>query len=169
MTALLILSLLSAEPKALVGFTGFSKDGAHFAWVSPGSAKAMKSHFVKIVGLGGGEPELSMFFPGEAASEKEARTRLKDFTDKRTPAPKDLQLEAALTASPPKLALVRGGKRVEVDLGKYPFEKTDVAEAWGVSADGKYVAIHIHGPDVPGLLSKGGGNDFESYALAPLP
>jgi hypothetical protein len=165
----ILLAILAAEPSSLIGFAGFSADGSRFAWVAPGASKAMSSQFVKIAKPGSSEPEMSMFFPDEASSVKKARETLKGFTTRRTPAPKDLTIDAQLTQSPPKLALVRGGKRVEVDLGKYPYEKTDVAELWGVSSDGKHVAIHIHGPDVPGVLSKGGGNDFVVYVIAPVP
>lgn len=169
MTALILLSLLGAEPKSLIGFAGFSKDGASFAWVAPGASKATNTQYVKITKVGAAEPELSLLFPDDAASVKKAEQTLKVFSNKRTPAPKDLKIESQITQTPPKLTLVRGEKKVEVELGKYPFEKTDVAEVWGVSADGKHVAIQIHGPDVPGLLSKGGGNDFVQYFLAPLP
>ena len=34
---------------------------------------------------------------------------------------------------------------------------------------GKTVAVHIAGPDVPGLLSKGGGGTFHFVYIAPLP
>lgn len=169
MTALMLLSILAAEPKSLVGFAGFSKDGASFAWVAPGASKATNTQYVKITKVGAGEPELSLLFPDEAASVKKAQETLKAFSNKRTPAPKDLKIESQITLTPPKLTLVRGEKRVEVELGKYPFEKTDIAEVWGVSADGKHVAIQIHGPDVPGLLSKGGGNDFVQFFIAPMP
>ncbi len=165
--ALAVLSLLAAEPK--LGFAGFSEDGQRFAWIAPGASKAMKSEFVKIISPGTTEPQMSILFPGDKESEKEAHEKLKGFSDKRTPAPKDLKIEAKLTAKPPELTLVRGAKRVAVDMGKYPFESTDVAELWGVSHDGKHVAIWVHGPDVPGLLSKGGGNDFQLYVIAPVP
>src|SRR5688572_28468321 len=113
--ALVVFSLMTAEPK--LGFAGFSADGKRFAWIAPGASKAMKSQFVKIVSPGSTEPEISILFPGDKESEKEAHERLKGFSDKRTPAPKDLKVEGKLAASPPELTLVRGAKRVGVDVG----------------------------------------------------
>lgn len=168
---ILAVALLTAAPapEPLVGFAGFSKDGTRFAWIAPGASKSMKSQFVKIASVGKPDPELGLFFPGDPAGEKETRAKLKDFARTRRPAPADLKLEAQLTARPPTLFLVRGATRVAVDVGQAPYPPTDVAELWGASADGKHVAIHIHGPDVPGVLSKGGGNDFVSYFVAAVP
>lgn len=169
--SVLIAALLLAGPAPvqLIGFAGFSKDGTKFAWVAPGASREMKSQFVKITAVGKPDPEMDLFFPGDAAGEKKIREKLKDFSTTKKAAPADLKIEATLTARPPKLALVRGGKRVEVDIGPAQYPDTDVAELWGVSADGKHAAIFIHGPDVPGVLSKGGGNDFVSYFVAAVP
>ncbi len=162
MVALVLLSLLAADQKPLVGFVGFSADGTRFAWVAPGATKGMRSQFVKIATVGKGAPELSLLMMGDAVSERKARKRLKDFSGKRTPAPDDVTVVAALTLSPPKLTLGRGERRVPVDLGLAPYEKSDVAELWGVSPDGRHVAIRVHGPDVA-------GGTFELYVVAPLP
>lgn len=171
MRLLLIAAVLTAgpAPTPLIGFAGFSRDGTKFAWVAPGASKSMKSQFLKVATVGKADPELSVFFPGDPAGEADARAKLKDFSTKRTAAPAGLKLEATLAARPPKLAIVRGDKRVDVDLGSAPFPETDVAEIWGVSADGKHLVVHVHGPDVPGVLSKGGGNDFVAYYVAPVP
>lgn len=48
-------------------------------------------------------------------------------------------------------------------------DETDAAEPWGTSSDGKDVAIHVSGPDAPGVLSKGGGNPLHFVFVAAIP
>lgn len=91
------------------------------------------------------------------------------FTSTQRPVPADVTLTANLTAKPPTLAVVRAGKNTVIPIGAYPYPPTDVAELWGVSEDGAYVAVHIHGKDVPGILSKGNGGTFHFFFVGKLP
>jgi hypothetical protein len=152
-----------AQPSS--GFTGFSTDGKRFAWVAPGRADI---YFLKVISVGEDQPKGKPIFE-DAESQKELKARLAEFSPTRTPAPADLKLTGDITTTPPVLSVERGGKSVKVPLGEYPFPPTDAAEIWGVSADGKHVAIHIAGKDVPGMLSKGEGKDFHFFFVATVP
>lgn len=81
----------------------------------------------------------------------------------------DIAITGDLRTTPPTLGLVRGGRTVHVPIGALPYPDTDVATVWGVSDDGKHVAVSIRGPDVPGLLSNGQGGAFQFFFVAPAP
>ncbi|MDB4995694.1 MAG: hypothetical protein JWM74_3126 [Myxococcaceae bacterium] len=158
----------ASPPDAFRDFAGFSKDGKSFAWVAASPALA---ELIKLQTITEGATDPTMDFADTDEGKKTAKAKLDKggFTNVRTPAPADLTLDSELTATPPKLALVRAGKRKDVPIGKYPYPPTDVADIWGVSSDGKHVAVHIHGKDVPGLFSKGGGGTFHFYFVAAAP
>lgn len=153
---------------AVPGFAGFSQDGMQFAWVVP-SPKVPELIKLSIISTGDDDPKTQLVDTPEGRERGKARLLSDGFTAVRRPVPSDLTFEANLTASPPTFTLVRGSKRGMRHIGKYPFEPTDVAELWGLSADGEHVAIHIHGKDVPGLLSKGGGGTFHFFFVAQVP
>jgi hypothetical protein len=148
------------------GFAGFSADGTSFAWVTPGLTGEI--YYLKIIAVGEEEPELNAVFP-ESTSQKELKAKLQAFSPERHAPPADLSLAGDLTMSPPRLVLVRGSASVPVPVGNAPYPPTDGAEIYGVSADGKHVAIHVGGKDVEGALSKGGGNDFHFFFVVALP
>ena len=149
-----------AGPKT---FTGLSKDGKRFAWLAPSTAGIV---WLKIAELDKSEPALKVV---DNPDDPEIKTMLADFSPDRKPAGSDLVLQGEITASPPTLAIVRGARSVVVPIGPAPYEPTDAAEIWGVSVDGKYLAIHIAGKDVPGVLSKGGGADFHTFFVVAAP
>jgi hypothetical protein len=149
------------------GFTGFSNDGTKFAWLAP-SASGGDARFLKIASVGQAEPALKTVYPDDE-SQKEMKAKLVGFSTDRRPAPAELSLAGDITTTPPHLDVVRDGKRAAVPVGEYPFPPTDAAEIWGMSADGKHLAVHIGGKDVPGLLSKGGGEDFHTFFVVALP
>lgn len=153
---------------AVAGFAGFSKDGTQFAWVAP-SPMAPDVIKLSIISIGDDEPKTQFVDTPEGKTRGNARLTSDGFTGVKRPVPSDLTFEASLTTAPPTITLIRGGKRGVRPIGKYPFEPTDVAELWGMSEDGTHVAIHIHGKDVPGLLSKGGGGTFHFFFVAQVP
>lgn len=134
---------------AVPGFAGFSGDGMLFAWVLP-SPKDPELIKLSIIGTGDDDPKTLFVDTPDGRARGKARLESDGFTAIRRPVPADLTFEANLLSSPPSLTLVRGGKRGMRRIGKYPFEPTDVAELWGMSADGEHVAIHVHSKDVPG-------------------
>ena len=144
-------------------FTGLSKNGKRFAWLAPSTAGIV---WLKIAELGVPDPVLMSV---ENVDDPEVKAKLADFSPDRKPAGSDLVLRGEITTTPPTLSVVRGDRSVAVPIGPAPYEPTDSAEIWGVSADGKYLAIHIAGKDVPGVLSKGGGADFHSFCVVASP
>lgn len=153
---------------AVAGFAGFSKDGRSFAWVvpSPSVPDLLK---LSTITIGQDQPALSFVDSPEGRAKGKAALVAGGFTNTKRPVPRDVTMEANLTAKPPTLSVVRGGKSVAIPIGAYPYPPTDVAELWGVSEDGATVAIHIHGKDVPGLLSKGTGGTFHFFFVGKLP
>jgi hypothetical protein len=147
-------------------FAGFAKDSQRFAWITP--SLTGKLSYLKTIVAGDTEPQQKVVFPDPEA-QKELDAALAAFSTERRAVPDDVTLEADLAATPPTLRLVRGGASVAVPIGQAPYPPTDQAELWGTSADGKRVAIHITGPDVPGTFSKGGGPDFHFFFVAMLP
>jgi hypothetical protein len=152
--------------KQLTGFMGFSKDGTRFAWVAPGSAGDIE--WLKVITVGKDTPDQSIADTDDAGK-KELETKLADFTKDRVAPPADLALSGDLTTKPPGLKLTRGDKSVDVPVGQDPYPATDGAEIWGMSADGKHVAIHIAGKDVPGVVTSGKGRDFHFFFVVPAP
>lgn len=154
------------KPIPLPAFAGFAKDGKSFAWVDL-SSSGTGMLWTKKVGVGDKQPKMSIldgdFDAGAGSLSKEG------FSTERKAPPADLTLEAELTAKPPKIVLKRGDKTTTVPQGDAPYPPTDIAEIWGVSADGKHVAVHVSGPDVPGVLSKGGKVPFHFVFIAPMP
>jgi hypothetical protein len=163
-----VASASAAPADPFRDFAGFSKDGKSFAWVAASPALA---DLIKLQTITEGATDPTMDFADTDEGKKTAKAKLEKggFTNVKTPPPADLTIESELTTTPPKLALVRAGKRKDVPIGKYPYPPTDVADIWGVSPDGKHVAIHIHGKDVPGLFSKGQGGTFHFYFVAAVP
>jgi hypothetical protein len=161
-------SVAASPPDAFRDFAGFSKDGKSFAWVAASPALA---DLIKLQIITEGATDPTMDFADTEEGKKTAKAKLEKggFTTVKTAAPADLTIESDLTKAPPTLSLVRAGKRRDVPVGKYAYPATDVAELWGTSPDGKRVAVHIHGKDVPGLLSKGGGGTFHFYFVAAVP
>lgn len=121
-------------------FAGFSKDGKTFAWVTP-STSTVK--WRKSIGIGEKDPHRRAL-TGDL-EEGGADLKKEGFSSERRPAPSDLNLEAHLTTRPPRVVLERAGKMVDVPIGDLPYTDKDVAEIWGVSPDGKNVAVHIAG------------------------
>lgn len=154
------------KPIPLPGFAGFSKDGKTFAWVDLGSG-GTGLLWARKVTLGDKQPKMSIL-SGDMDAGAGSLTK-EGFSAERKAPPADLTLETDLTARPPKVVLKRGDKTTTVPQGDAPYPPTDTAEIWGVSADGKHVAVHISGPDVPGVLSKGGNTPFHFVFVAPMP
>jgi hypothetical protein len=156
------------ETDAVAGFAGFSRDGRSFAWVvaSPTLPDLVK---MQIASVGAIDPK--MVFVDDPRGRAKAKASLLDggFTSARRPVPADVTFEASLATAPPTFTLVRAGKRVAVPIGTLGYPPSDVAELWGVSADGSHVAVHIHGKDVPSLLSTGKGGEFHFFFVAPIP
>lgn len=154
---------------AIDGFAGFSGDGKSFAWILP-SPTLPELRYWKTITEGQTSPP-GTTLERDAAGLAQGRALIKKggFTSDRKAAPADVTLDLDLTVKPPRLALVRAGRKVPVNIGPDPYPPSDSAEIWGVSADGKRAAIHIHGPDVPGLLSKGTGGTFHFFFIAQVP
>jgi hypothetical protein len=152
-------------------FAGFSRDGSRFAFVA-GSATGGDLHFLKIVTPGKGEPDSHFLDAQDAPSLSEARALLKagGYSRARRAAPPALTMQPNLTATPPTLALELDGRTRFVDVGAYPYPPTDHAEIWGLSPDGRTVAVHVAGPAVrSALVAKPGAGTVEFYFLARLP
>lgn len=149
---------------AFPAFAGFSKDGRSFAWIDKGVVAESKLRFRKKISVGETAPAMQSQYDEDAGA-----LGVEGFTATRAPVPAEVSVIASLGATPPKLSIQRAGHSVDVPVGSAPYPDTDVAELWGVSADGKHVAVHIAGPDVAGLLSKGGGSDLHFVFVAPIP
>jgi hypothetical protein len=159
----------SATPAAarvapLPGFAGFSKDGKTFGYVDRSGASGML--YTKTITVGADWPKQEML-DGDVAGGGAALA--KDDYVAAKPVPEGITFTSDLTAKPPKLTLKRGDKSVDVKLPSAPFPPADRAELIGSSADGKTIAVHIAGPDVPGVFSKGGGGVFHFVYIAPAP
>lgn len=154
---------------ALDGFAGFSQDGKTFAWVAP-SPMLPELRYWSTIQDGQNTPTVTTLErDAQGLAQGQGLLKKGGFRPDRKAAPAEVSLELELTANPPKLALVRSGRRVSVDVGSSPYPPSDVAEIWGVSADGKRAAVHIYGRDVPGVFSKGGGGTFHFFFIAPIP
>jgi hypothetical protein len=159
----------AAPTDALDGFAGFSRDGKSFAWIAP-SALDPATRFLKKITEGADDPKLASADRDEASVKEGLKTLAKDgYTRARGPVPPGVTLDANLTATPPTAAVVQGAHRIALSVGKYPYPPTDMAELWGTSADGKHLAIYIHGRDVPGVFSKGEGGEFHFYFVVAVP
>lgn len=126
-------------------FAGFSADGSRFVQIDAFDAYGEEPFTVVRTKIG----DASGTKEGEPLEKKQlpaivAKLKKEGFSSERRPAPADLTLEAKLGATPPTLALLRGGARNGAKLaGRGPFSASAVAEIWGVSADGKTAAIHV--------------------------
>ncbi len=156
--------------KGPVGFAGFSGDGSHFAYQAP-SLSGSGSQFMWVTD-GPADAEIV----GRVSDTRESDMEIKAFLDKggystrRLPVPGGLRMTASLATTPPSVTLTLDGRTKRVELGKYPFPPTDIAELWSVSPNGKMVAIYIHGPLVKGaLLPNPPKGTAHFFRLVPLP
>ncbi len=145
-------------------FAGFSRDASHFAYVS-GSATGASLRFLHVIAAGESEPTNHWINADEPLSLAESRTLLaKDgYSRARTRAPAGLALAPNLETTPPTLTLTLDGRSRAVDVGRYPYPPTDHAEVWGLSPDGKMVAIRIAGPAVKSALIANPGPDVVEF------
>lgn len=160
----------SAVPTdALDGFAGFSRDGKSFAWIAA-SASDPEMRFLKTITEGSTDPNLDIVDRDPEGVKRGTKILEKGgYTRARGAVPAGVTLETNLTATPPTAVVVHGAKRISVVVGKYHYPPTDVAELWGTSADGKHLAIYIHGRDVPGVFSKGQGGTYNFYFVVAVP
>lgn len=126
---------------AFPAFAAFSPDGRTFVWLAPRTSTNPSQKWRKQISVGEDDPKRLAF---EGDYDKVATELTKDgWTTERRPPPSDLKLEAHLTSRPPRIVLEKNGSMVDVAIGKLPYSTSSVAEIWGMSADGKHVAVHV--------------------------
>jgi hypothetical protein len=163
----------SAEPEdapdPILSFAGFSKDGKRFAYAS-GSASGAPMSFLWITEAGSPTAKVEMSIDLDyrgALSEAREMLETQGFSGERRAPPPDLKLKAELTATPPTVTLELGGRKKTSQVGTAPHPETGKVTAWGLSPDGKHVAIRVHGPAV---MSTGEtGRTVTFYRVVPMP
>lgn len=160
----------SADP--VLSFAGFSKDGKRFAYAS-GSASGAPMTFLWVTEPGATEAKVAMSVDLDyrgALGEAREFLEKEGFSGERRLPPPELKLKADLTATPPTLTIEIEGRKKTSQVGTAPHPETDKAAAWGLSPDGKYLAVRIVGPAVRGALSAGApGRMVTFYRVVPMP
>lgn len=162
--------VIEAASLRLREFAGFSRDGQRFAYGSASATGGADHYTVWVTTAGSSSAEvLEMIF--DAEGEAAARRALDEggFTDARTPAPEGLTIEPHLTDSPPTVVVRREGRERTAVIEEAPFPATDTASLWGVSSDGRYAVIDVHGPEVDGLLTRAGAGTVRFFRVVELP
>lgn len=156
----------TADP--ILSFAGFSKDGKRFAYAS-GSASGAPMTFLWITETGSPAAKVAMSidldFQG-ALGEAREFLKTEGFSGERRAPPEELKLKADLTATPPTVTLELEGRKKTSQVGTAPHPDSDTAALWGLSPDGKYLAIRIQGPPV---LARGGPRGEAEGAPSPPP
>jgi hypothetical protein len=161
----------------VLSFAGFSKDGKRFAYAS-GSASGAPVTFLWVTETGSQTAKVGLSVDLDyqgALGEAREFLKMEGFSGERRAPPAELKLKADLTATPPTVTLELEGRKKTSPVGTAPHPETDKATLWGLSPDGKHVAIRIHGPAV---LARGGAQSAPQaapprtvtfYRVVPLP
>jgi hypothetical protein len=158
---------------ALAEYAAFSSDSTRFAYFSV-SASGGLGDMASVWTTTAGSPDAEiaeMLFADEpeTIATVEARMRTQGFDGVRRPVPEGLTMEPHLTAQPPTITLRYEGRAITAPLDRAPYPPSDVAELWGLSPDGRHVAIHVHGPQVAGVLTRSGAGTVRFFRVVALP
>jgi hypothetical protein len=159
------LWVATASAQVLDGFTGFSRDGKSFAWVSRSNILPDLQNLY-VIGVGS---DRAQSYALDINKEK-AQGILKSggFDNKRRPLPSGVTVTANIYKAPATVTITRNGKSTTQPLDPSYYPESDTWEVWGVDASGKNVAIHIFGKPVEGVFGKPKGGTLHFYRVVPL-